>query len=99
MGVLRYVCTLLTFGKAFVLCRGLRVLTLRRWTFFTDGCSSLLRVYFVNLRQSLRPMPWVKGAHVAEMDVLHRYVCTLLTFGKAFVLCRGLTVLTSRRGD
>ena len=28
-----------------------------------------------------------------------RYVSTLLTFGKAFVLCRQLTVLTLRRGD
>ena len=32
------------------------------------------------------------------MDVLLLYGSTLLTFGKAFVLCRGLTVLTFWRG-
>ena len=47
-------------------------------------------------------MLWVNGAHVTErrpLGILPRYVSTLLTFGKAFVLCRGLTVLTSRRGE
>ena len=92
---LRYASTLLTFGKAFVLCRWLTVLALRRGDRQAFVFFSPLREYFVNLRQSLRPMPVVNGARVAERRpagvfflLFLRYVSTLLTFGKAFVLCR-----------
>ena len=63
---LRYASTLLTFGKAFVLCRWLTVLALRRGDRQAFVFFSPLREYFVNLRQSLRPMPVVNGARVAE---------------------------------
>ena len=93
----RYVNTLLTFGKAFVLCQWLTVLTLLRGD--RHASYSPLREYFVNFRQSLRPMPMVNGARVAErrpagVCFFLRYVSTLLTFGKAFVLCRWLTGLS-----
>ena len=50
-------------------------------------------------------MPVVNGAesdsllHERWVSPSLRYVSTLLTFGKAFVLCQWLMVLTSRRGD
>ena len=32
------------------------------------GAFSPLREYFVNLRQSLRPMLWVNGVHIVERE-------------------------------